>query len=99
MSASAILVTFGQISQASADCNQVAATIQSDLDDLKKYLGPITSTWNGEAASNYQMLQARWNTAANDLNTVLHNISRALGVAHDNYTQAERVNASIWGAN
>ena len=98
MSNQAILVTFSDINQASADCNAVAGTIENDLNDLRTYLGPITASWTGAASVQYQSLQARWNSAANDLNTVLHNIGQALNIAHQNYTAAEQTNAIIWGS-
>ncbi len=97
MSNQTILVTFSDINQASADCNTVAATIESDLNDLRTYLGPIAASWTGSASVQYQSLQARWNSAANDLNAVLNNIGQALSVAYQNYSQAEHTNALIWG--
>lgn len=96
MTQNSILVTFADISQGSADCNHVASTIQADLDDLKKFLGPITASWTGSAAVSYQALQARWNTAASDLHRVLVDISQALTTAHNNYSEVERVNHKIW---
>jgi 6 kDa early secretory antigenic target len=91
-----ILVTFGAIADAQADTNMVAQQLNSELADLKAYLAPLVATWTGQAASNYQALQAKWDAAQTDLNAVLAQISAALGTANGNYTQAESANASMW---
>jgi early secretory antigenic target protein ESAT-6 len=92
-----LLVTFGAVDNAAADTDTVANQIDQQLDDLKAYLAPLVATWEGQASSEYQALQARWDTSAADLNTVLRDIAGALRTAHANYTSAESANASIWG--
>jgi 6 kDa early secretory antigenic target len=91
-----ILVTFGAIADAQADTNMVAQQLNSELADLKAYLAPLVATWTGQASTNYQALQAKWDAAQADLNAVLTQISAALGTANGNYTQAESANASMW---
>lgn len=92
-----ILVTFGAVSEAAADTDGVANQIGQQLEDLKAYLAPLVASWQGQASGDYRALQAKWDTSANDLNTVLHQISTALRTAHSNYTSAESSNSSIWG--
>ena len=92
-----ILVTFGAVSEAAADTDAIAGQIEQQLSDLKGYLAPMVATWSGQASSDYQALQTRWDTSATDLNAVLRQIAGALRTAHGNYTQAESKNPSIWG--
>lgn len=91
-----ILVTFDAVAGAQADTAATYAAMNSELADLRAYLAPLVANWTGQAASSYQGLQAKWDTAAADLNSVLNTISAALGQAHSNYTQAESSNTRMW---
>jgi len=91
-----ILVTFGGIAEAQADTAAISAQISQELADLRSYLAPLTSTWTGTAAVDFQALQARWDSSAADLTGVLQAISAGLGTALGNYQQAEQANAAMW---
>jgi WXG100 family type VII secretion target len=92
-----ILVTFGSVLEGAGDTDAIAGQIEQQLADLKAYLAPMVATWSGQASTDYQALQAKWDTSATDLNAVLRQIAQALRTAHGNYTQAENQNSSIWG--
>jgi WXG100 family type VII secretion target len=94
---SMIKVTFGELAGAQANLSGAAGRMTSQLDDLKRYLAPMVSTWEGQAAQDYQMAQRKWDTAAADLNAVLAQIGVAVGAANDSYQQVERRNAGRWG--
>jgi early secretory antigenic target protein ESAT-6 len=57
----------------------------------------MVASWSGEASSDFQALQAKWDASANDLNQVLRQISQSLRTAGDNYLNTERSNKQIWG--
>ncbi len=92
-----ILVTFGSVAEAAADTDSIAAQIEQQLSDPKVYLAPMIATWSGQASGNYQALQTKWNTSAEDLNLVLRQIAIALRTAQGNYQTAENNNQSVWG--
>jgi 6 kDa early secretory antigenic target len=92
-----ILVTFGAVNEAATDTDGVASQIAAQLSDLKAYLAPLVGSWSGEASSDFQALQAKWDASANDLNQVLRQISQSLRTAGDNYSNTERANKQIWG--
>lgn len=91
-----ILVTFGAINEAAMDTDSVASQIAQQMSDLKAYLAPLVASWSGDASSEYQALQSRWDASANDLNQVLRQMAQALRTAGDNYASTERKNSSIW---
>jgi len=91
-----ILVTFGAINEAAMDTDSVASQIAQQMSDLKTYLAPLVASWSGDASSEYQALQSRWDASANDLNQVLRQMAQALRTAGDNYASTERKNSSIW---
>ncbi len=92
-----MLVTFGAVENAAADADTVAGHIDRQLDDLKTYLSPLVASWTGQASTDYQALQSKWDASAAELNAVLREIANALRTAHANYTRAETANAAIWG--
>ena len=91
-----ILVTFGAINEAAMDTDSVASQIAQQMSDLKAYLAPLVASWSGDASSEYQALQSRWDASANDLNQVLRQMAQALRTAGDNYASTERSNKQIW---
>jgi WXG100 family type VII secretion target len=93
-----ILVTFGAIAGAEADTASTSAALNQQLADLRGYLAPLVASWDGVARDAYQRYQNEWNQALTELNGVLSQVSAALGVAHDNYQQAEQANTSMWPA-
>ena len=92
-----ILVTFGAVNEAAMDADGVASQIAQQLGDLKSYLAPLVASWSGEASSDFQALQAKWDSSANDLNQVLRQIAQSLRTAGDNYLNTERTNSQLWG--
>ena len=91
-----VLVTFGAINEAAMDADSIATQIGQQLADLKSYLAPLVATWSGQASSDFQALQAKWDASADDLNQVLRQISQALRVAGEQYQATESANSSIW---
>jgi early secretory antigenic target protein ESAT-6 len=92
-----IKVTFESVMAAAGDTDAIAGQIGQQLEDLKVYLAPMVASWAGQAATDYQALQARWDASAADLNAVLRQIAGALRTAHANYRMAESQNSVIWG--
>jgi early secretory antigenic target protein ESAT-6 len=93
---SEIKVTFGALEAARADVGATAGRISGRLEELRRFLAPMAATWEGQAATEYQATQRKWDTAAADLASVLAQIGVALGTANDSYQQVERANAARW---
>jgi WXG100 family type VII secretion target len=91
-----VLVNAQTLNEGASDTDAIAGQIDQQLGDLKGYLAPLVSTWQGEAASDYQALQQKWNASADDLNAVLRQIAGALRTASDNYVSGEQTNSSMW---
>lgn len=91
-----IKVTFGAIDTAASDTDTIAINLNHQLDDLKNYINPLVASWTGQAAENYQTLQKQWDTSADQLNQVLHQIAAILRAVNQNYSSAEQANTNIW---
>ncbi len=93
---SEIKVTFGELSNAQQNVSSTSQRMTAQLEDLKRFLAPMVSTWTGKAAEDYQVKQRQWDTAAADLTAVLAQIGVAVGSANDGYQQVEAANAQRW---
>jgi WXG100 family type VII secretion target len=91
-----LLVTFASVDAAVADTNHIASQIDQQLADLAADLAPLVATWSGQAASDHQALQQRWDASALALNQVLRDIAAALANARAGYAAAEQANAALW---
>ena len=91
-----MVVTFAAINEAAVDADSIATQITQQLEDLRSYLAPLTASWSGEAAGDFQALQAKWDASAGDLNQVLLQISQALRAAGEQYQATENSNSALW---
>lgn len=87
-------VSFGKLQATHDKVTTIVSSMNSTLEDLKSYLRPLVSTWEGSAAENYNAKQAQWDQAALDLNQVLSAIGNALASANEGYQSTEKANAS-----
>src|SRR5260370_537526 len=67
----------------------VNAQIQSQLSSLQSRLDPLMGTWQGSAATSFQVLKERWHQDATQPNAPLRPICEALVKVHGNYQAAE----------
>ena len=84
-----------QIQQASQHVTDVSQQIQSQLSQLYNNIEPLTSTWQGGAASSFQQLHAQWQQDAAKINQVLQQISEGLLVNYNQYSNAESDNSQM----
>jgi WXG100 family type VII secretion target len=91
-----VIVNAQVLDEGASDTDAIAGQIEQQLGDLKGYLAPLVASWTGEASSDYQALQQKWNQSADDLNAVLREIASALRTASQNYVSGEHSNASMW---
>jgi 6 kDa early secretory antigenic target len=91
-----VVVNAQVLDEGASDTEALAGQIEQQLSDLQGYLAPLVASWTGEASSDYQALQQRWNTTAGDLHAVLREIAGALRTAAQAYVAGEHRNASMW---
>ena len=92
-----LLVHAETLSSASQNVASAYNELNSKLHDLRTLLQPLTQTWTGQAAADYQVRQRQWDQAQADLNEVLQQIGKVLEVAQQQYGDAERANIDVWG--
>lgn len=76
--------------------------VQADLAALRNQLTPLAGAWQGQAATAFQGLMARWDADARGLNDALRGIGEAIRGSGHGYAQAEaeqeRAMSAIRGA-
>jgi WXG100 family type VII secretion target len=100
-------VTAADIQAASAATQRTAQEVQSDLNDLRRYVQEVEATWQGVASSTFQLLMQDFDTYAAMLNQALTDIASGLSGNYLNYAGTEEqlvkglqaVSGSIPGAN
>lgn len=90
---SEIKVTFGAVEQAAADIDAARARITAQLEELRRHLAPVVSSWTGDAAGRYDEAQRRWDRSAADLTETLQRIEVLVVRAGAGYRSVEADNA------
>jgi WXG100 family type VII secretion target len=93
-----INVNFPAMRQAADDTRTCHNALVQEKDGLEQFLTKLTGTWGGNASGNWQNLQGEWNTACDDVQTILLHLYNSLEVALHNYTQTEHYLEQLWGA-
>ena len=83
-----LLVHAETLSTASQNVATAFEELNRKLHDLRTILQPMTQSWSGQAATDYQAKQRAWDQAQNDLNDVLQQIGKVLEVAQQQYGAA-----------
>ena len=91
-----LLVHAETLSTASQNVAVAYQELNTKLHDLRTMLQPMTQTWSGQAAADYQAKQRQWDQAQTDLNEVLQQIGKVLEIAQQQYGEAERANIDTW---
>lgn len=94
MSQGTIGLSFGQLSATHSQIVSNSSQMNQKLSDLRSYLQPMVSTWQGSASESYQALQKKWDQAAAELNQILNQIATATNNANEGFQATEKGNAS-----
>lgn len=89
-----IRVSFGELAAGQQAVATTAGRIQTELDDLRRYLAPLVAGWSGAAADGYRAQQQEIEAAWADLTQVLARVGVLLGRANENYQLTEARNAA-----
>jgi 6 kDa early secretory antigenic target len=91
-----ILVTYGTIDKAATDTRTTASFMNEQLNRLGQDLRQIKQMWEGPGAEQYKGLQAKWDTAAADLNQILSKMPQMLEDMRQYYDDWEKKVAGMW---
>jgi WXG100 family type VII secretion target len=91
-----LIVNFAAMQQASADIQSALNALTSQLAELERDAAPLVATWDGAAREAYDVRQARWRGAADDLSRILREIKMALDESATDYHRTEQRNTGLF---
>lgn len=92
---SMIKVDYAVLENAHTQMQAISRSIDEKLDTLRQMLSKLQ--WEGQDRVAYEAHQAQWDAAVRDINQILNDIGRAVGVARENYMTTEMSNSKLWG--
>ncbi len=91
-----LVVNFAALSQASLDIQGALDALASQLTELEHDAAPLVASWEGSAREAYDVRQAQWRSAAEDLSRMLRNIKVAVDDSAADYLHTERRNTGLF---
>lgn len=91
-----MIVNFAAMQQASVDIQSALNALTSQLAELERDAAPLVATWDGAAREAYDVRQARWRGAADDLSRILRDIKVALDESANDYHHTEQRNTRLF---
>ncbi|WP_175420486.1 WXG100 family type VII secretion target [Rhodococcus sp. SGAir0479] len=88
--------SFGQIEALKLRIDSIQAQMNGKLDDLKTHIAPMVAEWEGSASEAYQAQQAKWDSAALELNQILDAVGRVVGQGNADMQQVNTAAANSW---
>jgi WXG100 family type VII secretion target len=76
-----IVYRFAAIADAADNIQVTAKTVRGMTDDLNGYLANLRGSWQGQGRDSWQARQNDWNTAADELHAILHQLGSITNAA------------------
>jgi WXG100 family type VII secretion target len=89
-----IAVTSTELRTTAADMNNAAGSISAEFSRLLNKVTSLSSTWNGQASSNFNSFYTTFNTNWSQCRQALEGISQMLNGSAEAYDQTETAIAS-----
>ncbi|MFP5316501.1 MAG: WXG100 family type VII secretion target [Actinomycetes bacterium] len=80
----------------SAEVQNTITRLQAEVNAMQAGLRSLESEWQGQASQNFQQLVTDWRATQVRVEESLAGINQALGVAGEQYAQAELSNARMF---
>jgi WXG100 family type VII secretion target len=91
-----LVVNFAALQQASSDIQSALNALTTQIAELERDAAPLVASWDGAAREAYDVRQARWRAAADDLSRILRDIKVALDESATDYQQTEQRNTGLF---
>ncbi|MBV8695422.1 MAG: WXG100 family type VII secretion target [Chloroflexi bacterium] len=89
MSFDQIEVSISDLQSVSAQFNNKAAELEQLLSQVQSQIESVSSTWRGQAASDFANLMAKWTTDVQGIHDVLGAVSQHLNQAASGYQETD----------
>lgn len=90
-------VNASAMSTAIGDLKNAHSKTEEELTTLEGSLESSLAEWTGDAREAYREAKAKWDAAANHMNSVIQTMSTTMQGINDNYDANEKSVKSQWG--
>jgi WXG100 family type VII secretion target len=87
-----MVVNFEAMEHANGSIQRALSTLHARLEEVDKMGKRLSAGWSGSAKHAYELRQAGWQTAGNDMASTLKDIQVALNNAMHRYLETEKQN-------
>jgi len=89
-----IVVEFHALHQAADDIGRALSSMRTELDQVNSTVQPLVHTWQSDAQQAFVQRKTEWESAANDLHTLLSGIKGAVLKAAEIMQAREKANVA-----
>jgi WXG100 family type VII secretion target len=90
-------VDLDRVAEIAQEMNNIAAQIQSTLEELEAQNSASLANWASWASEGYAEAKRQWDQKASDMVGQAAAAHAALTAIHENYTLAEQHGRHVWG--
>jgi len=90
-------VNMTNVQEVASEMNTISQQIQTMLSDLNSQVQGNLNQWSSAARDAYNVAQAKWNAACQDMVVQAARASASLSSINDNYANAEFQGLGLWG--
>ena len=98
MSGDNIKVGFSSVESIESQLGSTLKKLQTCLSNLDNSLKPIHDSWSGAAKAAYANDKVKWDKAADDMNIVLGQITKAVTDAKESYVKVSAQTSRMFGS-
>jgi WXG100 family type VII secretion target len=91
-----IAYNFSDLQDLSAAIGKAHANVESLKGDIKSSSGQLQADWSGSAGESWATVQAKWDTACDNLVSALHQLAATVLSNSDEMSQTEARNAGLF---
>jgi 6 kDa early secretory antigenic target len=91
-----LVVNHGGLNEITDQLYKMVKDIDDRMNRLESDLSPLASDWSGEAQGAYVTAKTKWDTAINEMMTLLNDVGRTVNDSNVEYQNADKRGANAF---
>lgn len=85
-----IAVRYSSLEEAASNIDRQAGRLRGDLEDIRQAVQRVSANWEGEAQTQYNTMQQKWNQKADHIHNILSDIANKVRRASGDYSATDK---------